>query len=170
MGLFSWVRRLFGRERTNLYLPKDRLIFYYGDGQRVVAADPMELWRNFEEVRGDLAAASMVARSQSKDAGKMYRKMVEYIRKIFDVKPLKEGGLTEQETTDLLNSFLLYCDELKKNSRRYPTSRTATPEPSASSSGDSPPTPSGSGSGSTEKGPSTDVPAPSPSVPASPSA
>lgn len=148
--MFGWLRGLFRREDAfDLYRPKDRLIYSYFDGQRVVKADPMVLHKRLMEVGPDLSVEMKVAASESKDAATYHGKLIERIRKIFDVKTLTEGGLGEVETTELLDHFLTYCGRIKKKDSPPPTSPGATSPPSASSPVANPATPSSSPSGST---------------------
>lgn len=165
--LFGWLS---GGGRGDLYHPRDRLIYRYFDGQREVAADPMVLYKLLMDVGPEIGIDMKVAASPSKDAGKAHDKMVQKIRGAFGVLPLKDGGLTDLESVELLQHFLVFVDAIKKNSSPLPTSPGETPAPSAPSSVAGPPTPSSSGSGSTGGGSSTVGPPPSPSGPPPPSA
>lgn len=180
----NWIGGFFGSkkeevvpEKFNLYQPKERIIYYYFNGDKVVAADPMLLWRKLSDVRGDLWADAQLAYSISSKASQGYDNMIRKMRAIFDVKPLAEGGLSDPEVNDLFDNFLFYIDSVKKNSPTSATTSTATstptPQPIATPAGagsnGSHPTTSTLASGSTEKEPTTDGPAPSPSVPVSPS-
>ena len=180
--MFSWLKSFFTRSRTaeggyDTFHVARRLIYRYSDGTKLVQADPIILYRKLMSVYNDIDANNTLARSQSKNAAKGQEAVVKYIRQVFDVKPFEEGGLTETETTALLDHFLIYCDEVKKNSGIGPNSATTTPadtssstpsSDSASSAEPSPPTKS-SPSGSSESGDSTGTPTSSPSGPESPS-
>ena len=104
-----------------------------------------------------------------KDAGNAHAKMLEQIRSIFQVEPLAAGGLTEYETVGLLDHFLLYCAELKKNLRSFATLSESPAAVSANSSDANPPTEKPSESGSTASAHSTGEQPLSPSEPESPS-
>jgi hypothetical protein len=170
MGLFKWIRSKFKRQKWDLYDPKDRLIFRYNDGKRMIWADPMVLYRRLMEVAPTLSIDVRVSASASKDAGKAYVATLEKIRTIFAVEapktedPLEcRGTLSEIELVDLLNYFLTYCETVKKNSRMSATSSTNS-EASKPPSANGQPTPSSSVSGCAEDVSSTGELKPSPSV------
>jgi hypothetical protein len=155
------------REETyDLFMPEDRLIFNYWDGKEVVRVDPIVLYKKMQEKGPEMSIDIKVAHSMSKDANTAHSSLVKKIRDIFGVKAYEEGGLTELETTQLLDHFLLFCHLLKKNSSPSPTSPTETSSPSEPSSEGPPPTPNGPGTGSTENEYSTDGQPPSPTGPA----
>ncbi len=168
--IWKWLKGLFsnGSGESDLYSPKERLIYTYFNGKELVQADPIRLFRRMADRGVELKINMELAMSLSKDAAKGYQKLVDGVRDVFQVKGLEEGGLTEAECFDLLNHFTEYCDEIKKNSSPTPTLRVAT-----SSSTSSPPvvlpTSPTSASGSTESGRSTDEPPPRPSEPELPS-
>ena len=170
--MFSWLKNLFtGRQgRYDLYRPAERQIYKFWDGKKEVADDPMLLYKRMMDVGPELSINIKVANSPLKDAGEAHTKMLEQIRNIFRVAPLAAGGLTEYETVGLLDHFLLYCAELKKNLRSFATLPGSLAAASANSSAASPPTEKPSESGSTANAPSTAGPPPSPSEPESPSA
>jgi hypothetical protein len=178
----EWVQSFFAPKKASpvhsfdLYKPEERYIYSYFDGERIVRADPIELYRRimskWPELRTDIA----VSQSPSKDAGQCHTRMIETIRELFRVKPLdpvQRTGLTEVETIELLNHFFTFNGEVKKNSSEPPTSPTATSppmqpptaEPSSASVSVGSPTTKSSDSGSTESDPSTAEPTKSPSVP-----
>lgn len=156
--MFGW---LFGR-RQHVFHPKERLIYRYWDGARMVAQDPLVLYRRFATVQPQLVIDRKVATSLSKDANKAWPKMIAHIHGIFGVKSMEEGGLTEAEAVQLLDDFLTFCETIKKKESPIPTSPTTTLPPTPLSSDEGPPTPSGSDSGSVANEPSTDAPTPSP--------
>ncbi len=128
--MFSWLLRLFGRDTTtDVYRPKERLIYSYSNGEKDIKVDPIVLYKEIMKVGPELAVAIQVAVSPSQDAVKAHDDSMVHIRRIFGIKPYAEGGLTETETAELLDNFLLWCDRLKKNVRNPPTS---PPETSAS--------------------------------------
>lgn len=155
-------------ERPDVYHPRERLIYYYWNGAKHVAADPIALYKRMMAQGPELSIDIKVANSASKDAGKAHDALVGRIRTIFDLKPLTDGGLSELESAQLLDHFLVYCERLKKNSSPSPTSSTTTAD-SPTSSPTVPPTSNSSVSGSTANGPSTDGPGPSPMASGSPS-
>ena len=165
--LFSWFAK---KEEHHFYRPKERFIYRYWDGAKEVSADPLVLYKKVMACSHEIAIDSKVALSESKDALKAHNSLLDNIRKIFGVKEYKdgEGGLTEVETDDLLNDFLLYADNVKKNSSPFAISSDTTEDSTPTSEEKSPPTSSTSGSGSTESGPTTNDPPPPPSGPPSP--
>lgn len=165
--LFSWAKKP-NETDFNFYRPKDRFIYHYWDGQKDISADPLVLYKKVMECSHEIAIDSKVALSQSKDALKAHDSLLENIRKIFGVKRYEEGGLTETETDDLLNNFLLYADNVKKNSSPFATSLGTTEDSTPTSEENPPPTFNTSASGSTENGPTTNDPHPPPLEPASP--
>lgn len=165
-----WVLSLFVIRPSGTFRPKERMIYVYFDGRKDVKADPMILYRRLMDRRMELSSDIKAAFSGSpKFAAKAYTKMIDNIREIFQVKPLDEGGLTEPEAGDLLAHFMDWTEDLKKNSRMFPTPATETQAPSESSLEGDQPTPNTSVSGSTASAPSTEEPPPSPSEPPSPS-
>ncbi len=158
--MFGWLLRLFKRrDPMELYTPKERAIFWFFDGQTVRKADPMVLFKRVMDKANDISIAYKVARSESKDARLYHEKFIGYIRDIFEIKRLEEGGLTETETATLLDRLMDYIDDVKKNSSPLPP--LPAPSPSSSSPSDaSPATPNGSASTSTEKTETTESPPP----------
>ena len=144
----SWFRKPI-EERLDFYRPAERFVYGWWDGSKEVRADPMVLYKKLMDVGPDVSIAIKVSESPSKDADKARQDLLGYIRRIFGLSSFEDGGLTEIETLQLLDHFLVYTETLKKNTRNSPTSPTATSPPSASSAGGSPATPSTSGSGST---------------------
>lgn len=124
--MFQWLINLFSKREFDGYRPKERLIYPYFDGEKMVNADPMDLYCRLAEKAGDLDADLQIAYSPSKDRFKAREKMYERIRSIFDLKPHKEGGLTKGECEALLENFISWCNKLKKNSPLPQTSSTVT--------------------------------------------
>lgn len=181
--MFTWLYNLlFGRrgEGIDFYTPRERLIYTYFTGtdakgkRQYARADPLELWKRVMDNGPAITINMKVAASKSKDARAKHDELMEDLRKAFQVRPYREGGLTDVELMDLFNHFMAYVGGVKKNS---PTSTTSAPPeaegPSPASSpstGGGPPTESSSGSGSTGSGPASSPPAPPPSASPSPSA
>lgn len=174
----NWLHKRMNRlpyMEYDFYSPMERVIYSYFDGQTVVQADPMMLFRKLAVRQQDMALWARVADSQSKDAVMAEDKFLEHVRAIFGVKPFEGGGLTVQETKDLLDHFYGYCVLLKKNSSGSSTTAGATSVPtgqptsvSSAESSPPPPTRNTSPSGSSSEEPSTDSPLPSPSDVVSP--
>lgn len=164
-------------DASDIYSLKERCIYRYckgdfdADGKPIITyADPLVLWKKLMEKGPELIARMKVAFSESKGNIKSHSELVKQIQEAFEVKPYEEGGLTQPETIDLLNHFMVYMGRLKKNSSDYPTGpEEGTSGTSVSPSPDSPPTPNTSDSASTTNEPSTEVPPLSPSEQASPS-
>lgn len=123
--MFEWIKNLFKKkEQLDVFLPSVRKIYNYFDGERLVRADPLVLYKRFLEIGTELSIDIKVSNSISKDASKAQIKALEKIRKIFDVKSLEDGGLSQVESFDLLDHFLNYCNNVKKN---YPRTSTLPP-------------------------------------------
>jgi len=169
--MWAWLERLLPRERSNLYRPRQRQIYHYWNGQKVIAADPMILYKRIMDVGPELDAVIRIAASQSKEAPRAYHDMLVLVRGIFDLQALAEGGLTETEAAGLLDHFMLYTSELKKNGSPPATSSTSSaPTPSSESGDAASATRPTSDSGSTANACSTGGPGPSPTASVLPSA
>jgi hypothetical protein len=159
-------------DRYDVYLPNERLIYQYFDGTKMVVGDPHELYRKVGSKGAELSSNMMAARvPQSKFAEKAHKQLVEDIRNIFGIKTLAEGGLSELETTELLDHFLMFCDIIKKNSNPSTTDQEET-SPSTvppSNEAENPTTSSTWDFGSTAKDSTINSKQPSPSVPCTPS-
>lgn len=137
--MFKWIKSFFVRsERYDVYHPKERLIYYYWNGMKLVSADPIILYKKFMDVAPSLSVNIKVSESTSKDAGKAHEEAQENIRYIFDLPTFENGGLTRIEADGLLNHFLEYCYTLKKNSNRFTTSSTNSEDSKGSSEGNQP--------------------------------
>jgi hypothetical protein len=164
---------LFGGSSYDLYKPKEMQIYQFFDGQKMVKADPMVLYKRLADVRPELAINIKVAKSTllpDQDVIKGDNALLDNIRHIFSVKKFEEGGLTEIATTDLLDHFLIWTERLKKNSKASPTLPAETLPLSGPSSAAAQPTPNTSDSGCAKTEPSTDSPEPSHLGPESPAA
>ena len=170
--MFAWLRSLFGKKEEfalDLYKPSLRQIYRYYDGQKVVTADPLVIYKRLMDRGPTLAVDMKVSATTMKGNVKAHDDSLRKIREIFDVKPLDQGGLTEIETLALLDHYLVFEDVQKKIAPRRPTSPGETSPSSSPSTDAAPPTPSSTDSGSTDAGPSTEPPTPPPSEPESPS-
>ena len=160
--MFHWLLSKFrSNERYDTYHPGERLIYRYWDGGKFITADPLVVYKRMMTKGPELSVDIKVARSASKDAAKANDRMIEKIREIFAVKPLDQGGLAEVETVELMDHFLVYCQQVKKNSRPSATSSTPTVDSTFSSNG-SPTTSNSSASGSIVGESDSAVPTPSP--------
>jgi len=125
----------------------------------MIKADPLVLYRRIMAVGKELDIDIKIATSPLKNAPEAHGNVVKKVQDIFQVKGFTEGGLTEIECLDLLDSFLLYTNQVKKNSSLLPTSSTPSEaSPAASSAKESPVTTNTSVSGSTAGDSSTAVP------------
>lgn len=166
------------QESFDLYFPSEREIYTYSpDGIHLRKVDPLPIYKRIMAIGPELSVDIKVSKSPMKDASKAHDEAIRKIREVFDLVPLDQGGLTEQEAMDLLNHFLAYCDYIKKNSSQYQTSPATTsspispPSPPSGDAGSThaPATMSSSDSGSTDKDSSTAMPVPSPLEQESPS-
>lgn len=166
--IFSWFRSFFQRAETfDIYKPQERLIYRYFNGKDEVPADPLLLWKKVMAVGPELSIDIKVSTSPSKGAAAAHTELLSKVRGIFNLKTLDDGGLSELETVELFNHFLIYCERLKKNTSRFATSSSNSVD-SVISSMEDPPTRNSSDSGSTASVPSTDVPTQPPSEPPPP--
>jgi len=171
--LFSWVSSFFFRPRLDVYRPKERMIFHYWNGEKMVCADPIAIYKRIMAVGPEISIDIKISTSLSKDAPRAQDSLVKSIRGVFSLKPLLDGidcsgTLSDIESLKLMDQFTLYCDSLKKNLNIFPTSPTATSEPSEYSLDASQPMPNSLDSGSTATEPLSEGPTPSPSAPGSP--
>lgn len=164
----TWRRT--DEDRYDLFHPKDKAVYLYHDGNRVVVADPMELYDEVSRVWQDLSMEVTLARSIHSKASEGRKNAAVEIRRIFKIKPVTEGGLGDIRVFDLLDHFLTYTGFLKKNSRGSATLQGATSAGSEPSSAVSPPTQNSSECVSTEDAPKTGPPSPSTKECPSPSA
>ena len=106
--MWNWIKSWFvsNKEHLDLYHPKQRVIYHFWDGKKVVDADPMPIYKAMMTVGPELSVDLKVSNSVSKDAGKAHDAAIVKIRKIFRVKSLDEGGITEAECVQLLEHFL----------------------------------------------------------------
>ena len=120
---------------------KSRAIFRYWDGKKERAIDPMLAWQGLisdvefnldthpaQIDRGEIEAIQVGSRT---------------VQRVFAVKPVDEGGLTQLESLDLLVDYFDYLDTLKKNINPMPT----LPQPTALPSSVTSTTNAGSASG-----------------------
>ena len=172
-----WAKRSSSEDRFGLYHPREREIYEYFDGDKLVKADPMVIYKRIMARGQEISVDITVARSPMKGADKAHDSLIKKIREVFNVKPLSEGGLTEQETMDLFDDFLVYVDAIKKNTTPPPDlpeeTSPSTSSPTAPFGGESsapaPDTKSSSDSGSTSSETSSAPPPQSPTGPPSPS-
>lgn len=113
--LYWFYNRCTSEGRYDVYQPKERAIYSYFNGQEVLRIDPITLYKKLMEIGPELDIDIKVANSESKDAAKAQAKVIERIRWVFSVKSLEEGGLTEDETAGLLDHYLRFTDQVKKN-------------------------------------------------------
>ena len=151
--------------RWDVYKPRQRLIWSYYNGERLVQADPLVLWKQIMAVAPALDIDFKVSQSVSRNAETAHKALVQRIRDIFHIKSLENdfevvNTLTDAECIDLLNKFLSYCGWVKKNSSNSVTTATATSPPtdSPTSAGESPPTSNTSVSGCADPAPPTAEP------------
>jgi hypothetical protein len=180
--MFGWLKRWLGWESEwEVYRPDERLVYSYHNGERMVRADPLVLYPRLMDVWTDLRhwiivldAVDNFGKSKLLDPEEARRKVSEYTRKIFNLKPLKdgleaEGTLTDEQAFRLLNHFIVYAEWIKKKANRLPTPSSNSVGSTASTAAPSP-IGSSSGSGSAGSVPCTAEPTPSLSEPASPTA
>lgn len=102
------------------YSAKRRKIYTYWNGKAYVQADPMELAKKLFQVGQALSIDMKIAAFPNYPAApSAHDSMVATIRELFDLVPLPEGGLSESESVDLLNHFLIYLGMMKKTYEAY---------------------------------------------------
>lgn len=158
-----------------MYSPKDRKIYFYHNGERVIAADPLIIARRIADAGAEFQTACGAATGA---AGKWTRQaqdeVAKHLRTIFNLKPLTNGEevigtLSDDECADLFLHFREFQKGVKKNSRMTVTPARAVSPSSGPTSVASPPTSNTSASASTNGDSSTAKPPSSPTGPASPS-
>ncbi len=185
--LWRWFMSLFLKKSPgawDAYHPGKRRIYSYYDGQVIVHADPLVLWKRYKAVSVDLASNynlafsvptlaadpnlkgdtyTKIIKDLQEQSRKGHERYVTIVREVFSVKSLSEGGLTDDECDDLIDHFISYIIALKKNTRPTPTMPRATSpiSPLPISEGPNPVTKPTSGSGSIEIGGDTSSPDPS---------
>jgi hypothetical protein len=172
--MWSWIKKWFVKETVDsyeVYSLSDRSIYKYFDGEKLVSVDPMVLYKKLQAVRPELNLDIKLANSvllKWEEKSKAHNAMIKKIRDIFVLKSFEENGLTETESVELLDHFLVYCEGVKKNSSPSQTSQTETLPSSECSTEDPSDTSNSSESGSTESESSTAEQEPSPSEVPSP--
>lgn len=147
--LFSWVKSKFtttsGKEgdrkqepdsdddddyRFDVYIPGERIIYQYWDGEKLVRADPMTIYKKVMGKSKELLDAIKTDNPETFAAN--HDRRVNAIKEVFGVKSLDEKGLSELEMAELLNHFLDYCVLIKRdapNLTSHPPKATPTPSP-----------------------------------------
>lgn len=166
---FAWIRNvLVGKPATpyNVFMPKERMIYEYFDGTKVIRVDPMEISRKLSfigpELDNDLKGAKNPNYSKAPEC---QAEAVKKIREVFDLKPVSEGGLEEVLVIVLLYHFLEFENEwVKKNSPSITTIPAETLEPTSPPIVEvaEQPTSNTTPSGSSKCDPSDGSPTPSP--------
>jgi hypothetical protein len=164
------------QQSHNLSKNRERLIFRYGDGEREVCADPLEIQAALAsspvegfDLETDCKAMEVTFPEFQKQAQAALDRLIQAIRIAFKLKPFeqigkKQIGLTRGECMTVFVQFVLFMDDLKKKLGILPTTPSATAAPAEPS-----PTPNTSACSPTVGASSPADPLPSPSVPLSPS-
>ncbi len=181
--MFKWLFSLFKRNKIDygLYKPPDRLIYKFWNGEKLVEADPQVIFKRIMDHGPELQVDLRHGRLPLPGAKESHDRALQTIRDAFGIKaPPKDNPLdcsitlTELEVEELLDHFLYFCENLKKNTNPPPTSpmetSPPTPPPAGPSSAESQATKSASASGSTGTESAIAEPMPSPSGQESPSA
>jgi hypothetical protein len=139
----------------SLFLRDDERLFRYWDGARWRRIDPIKAHRGiWRDEKCDLLSDSPITLNPRNEDGSYFYPAADVIAaedrirdlvcRVFDVKEWTEQrpGLTCLELDELLNSFILYCDELKKKRSVSRTSSAPSTPPDVlpfSAGSDSPP-------------------------------
>jgi len=108
---------------------RNRFIFAYWNGQKIVKGDPMVLWRSLqqhEDYREDDFKLIQVEALRNKIIGKLSG----VVREVFNIKPAEEGGLTELECLDTLRAYIEYSGFQKKSGEETQTLPSTTEQES----------------------------------------
>ncbi len=164
----TWLLSWFHRGSADLYHADERLIFKFFNGVKWVHGDPLVLYRRLMDVAPVLSVDIKVAQSESNAAAIAHANVLKMTREIFGVEPPSgpidcRGTLSETQLQILLDEFLMYTDDVKKNSRPNMICAEVPLPTGKSSPAGSQPTPSSSDSGSTVAEASISSPMPSPS-------
>jgi hypothetical protein len=122
--MIRWMR--------NWWRERNRKIFRFWDGARVRRVDPIVVFRALRLVKDFDLENDLTGIASGDDSA--CARAIAATRMVFGIQPWnEEDGLTEDETLDVLASFVLWWDELKKNSSPLPISPVATvPSPASS--------------------------------------
>jgi hypothetical protein len=164
--MFGWLLSRFSS-------PADRGLFRYWDGSKRRAIDPVAAYRQlFNDPDCDLLSDVATAHNPLNEDGSRFYSPQDVIaaedrlraltRKIFGVAMWTESqsGLTLDETDELLNGFVGFCEDLKKKRKPLPIASvpTTSTEPCDSSDSDDYPTSTESASCSWPNASSAGVP------------
>ena len=140
--------KLFGHFREH-----NRQLFRYWDGQKKRSIDPLLSWRSMWEDPECCHDGSLIEYDPTAQD-----RVLNMTRRMFGVAPWVEngGGLTINETLELLWSFMRYMDAIKKKQdplpmQSAPTDSTLSPEESSHTNSES-------DSSSTSPGPTREDP------------
>jgi hypothetical protein len=137
---------------------EDREIFRFHDGIQERTADPMVLWNRLWDdpaVKPEVDYKAWEERNELEAVDRI----VPHARRIFDLKPYEDGGLTGNEALRLLKRFLAYTQDIAKKNDPLPIpfriwaskfSGQSTTKPAAESSSTSNELPSDEPTGPTE--------------------
>lgn len=109
-----------------------RGIFRFYDGESTRCVDPLEVWsaiwmhpdKDFQHLVQDIETID--PERQPKEYFEAQRDFVEFVREVFEVKPLQQGGLTYQEIRDLVADYLEFMEDIKKKHDRLRTGLAPT--------------------------------------------
>ena len=119
--MFNFVRRwIFNR---------NRFIFVYWNGQKIVKGDPMVFWRalqQHEDYREDDFTLIQVEGLRNN----IFGKLAGVVRDVFGIKTAENDGLTELECLDILRSYIEYSGFQKKSGEQTPILPSTTEQES----------------------------------------
>lgn len=179
--LLNRIRSFLGltpKEQFDVYLPRERKIYSYFNGEKVLKADPMDIQRKLSAVSTELDMDLKIATSTEfagnlpeaimknvfLDAEKARQNALKTLRGVFNVKTLDEGGLLDDEVFDVFSHFMIYVQAVKKNSMTSPITSKPSEDYKATSE-DARPITNTSVSGLTENVPGIESPEPLPTEP-----
>lgn len=98
---------------------RQRDIFTFWDGQKERRIDPLPAWYKMS-VDPECVPARDCKLADAGDRESVL-KVLAMTRRMFDVKPLEQGGLTEYETSNLFAEFMAFISLQKKKRDHYRT-------------------------------------------------
>ena len=120
--MFNFVRRwLFN---------KNRFVFTYWNGHKIVKGDPMVFWRELqqhEDYREDDFKLIQVDGLRNQ----IFAKLSGVVRDVFGIQTVADGGLTELECLDVLRSYIEYSGFQKKSGEETQTLPSTTDQESS---------------------------------------
>jgi len=128
--MLGWLRKI-----TGLASPSIEDAYFYSDGTKKVRGDPMGILRKLSsDPDFDFDRERMLTAVEGKVGIEAMGKLVEGVRRAFDLPPVKDGGLTEPKVMQLLLDFMQWLEAVKKNMPVLPPAVQLMPDTQAEDS------------------------------------